>query len=305
MEWVRQLQRAVDFMEEHLLEDINYEDVAGHIYMSDYSFHRTFSLMAGMTANEYIRSRRLSLAAQELQQNGINVLDAALKYGYETPESFAKAFSRFHGCTPRQARNKGTPLRMFNPLRIKITLEGGTVMDYKIMQKDRQRFLALIRPFPNEIINDETDHSISDFWGECHEKMLVEPLRQLRPEGKRDLYGLCSPKKDENECFSYGIGVIIDEETDVSNLNALLMEHGYQIWETEPAEYAVFRCIGEDSDCISRAWSRFYKEFLPQSGYMQTELTDYEIYFEKSDPKLFCELWIPVEKAEMNAPISL
>lgn len=296
MEWIRQLQKAVDFMEAHLLDNISYEDVASHVYMSGYSFHRTFSLMAGMTASEYIRSRRLSLAAQELQQEGITVLDAALKYGYETPESFSKAFSRFHGCTPKQAKVKGTPLRMFNPLRIKVTMEGGRIMDYRIVKQEAQRFLALIRPFPNEIINDENDRSIPDFWGECNEKELVEPLRQLRPEGKRDLYGLCSPKKDEHDCFSYGIGVIIDEETDGSNLNALLTEQGYQIWVTEPSEYAVFKCIGEDGDCISQTWSRFYKEFLPQSGYAQTEKTDYEIYFEKSEKNLFCELWIPVER---------
>ena len=296
MEWIHQLQNAVAFMEEHLLENINYEDVASHVYMSGYSFHRTFSLMAGMTANEYIRNRRLSLAAQEFQQSDLSVLDAAFKYGYETPESFSKAFSRFHGCTPKQAKIKGTMLRMFNPLVIKISMEGGTVMDYKVVMQEKQRFIALVRPFPNAIINDEADHSISDFWGECHEKGLVEPLRQLRPEGKRDLYGLCSPKTDENDCFSYGIGVIIDAETDVSRLNELIA-NGCQLWETEPAEYAVFKCIGEDGDCISQTWSRFYKEFLPQSGYAQTELTDYEIYYEKGDPNLFCELWIPVERA--------
>lgn len=297
MEWIRQLQHAVSFMEEHLLEDISYKDVAASVYMSGYSFHRTFSLMAGMTANEYIRNRRLSLAAQEFQQSDLSVLDAALKYGYETPESFSKAFARFHGVTPRQAKVKGTPLRMFNPLVIKITMEGGTIMDYRVVKQGKQRFIALVRPFPNEIISDENDHSIPDFWGECHQKQLVEPLRHLRPEGKRDLYGLCSPKKDGSEFFTYGIGVMIDGDTDVSHLNELIMMHGYQIWETEPAEYAVFKCIGEDGDCISQAWSRFYREFLPQSGYTQTELTDYEIYFEQGEKGLFCELWIPVERA--------
>ena len=296
MEWICQLQKAVCYMEAHLLEDIHYEDVASHVYMSSYSFHRTFSLMAGMTANEYIRSRRLSLAAQDLQLNGLSVLDAALKYGYETPESFSKAFSRFHGCTPKQAKVKGAPLRMFNPLSIKITMEGGSIMDYRIVKQKPQRFLALVRAFPNEIINDEEDHSIPDFWGECHQKQLVEPLRQLRPEGKRDLYGLCSPKLDQKHCFDYGIGVIIDDETDVSGLSSLIEKHGFQLWETEPAEYVVFPCIGNDGDCISQTWNRFFKEFLPHTGYVQTELTDYEIYFEKGDPSLFCELWIPVEQ---------
>ncbi len=295
MEWIRQLQSAVSYMEEHLLEDINYEDAANSVYMSGYNFHRTFSLMAGMTANEYIRNRRLSLAALELQETDISVIDTALKYGYETPESFAKAFSRFHGVTPKQAKKKGTSLRMFNPLAIKIILEGGFAMDYKIISKGPQRFIALTRSFPNEIINDESDFSIPLFWGECHEKALVEPIRSLRPEGNRDLYGLCSPKEDEKGFFEYGIGVIIDKDTDMSKESELL-SMGYSIWETEPTDYVVFRCMGNDSDCITEAWSKFFREFIPQSGYSQTDLTDYEIYFERGESGLFCELWIPVEK---------
>ncbi len=294
MEWIRQLQNAVDYMEKHLLEKINYEDAAKSVFMSSYNFHRTFSLMAGMTANEYIRNRRLSLAAQELQTTNISVIDAAFKYGYETPESFSKAFSRFHGVTPKQAKTKGTQLRMFNPLVIKIILEGGVIMDYTITAKEGQRFITLTKAFPNEIINDESDHSISDFWGECHDKNFVEPLRQLRPEGKRDLYGLCSPKEDGNGTFNYGIGVIIDDETDIAD-EAELLKKGYTIWETESTEYVVFKCMGDNGDAITEAWDRFYKEFLPQTSYEQTELTDYEIYFENGEAGVFCELWIPVK----------
>lgn len=295
MEWIKQLQNAVNYMEEHLLEKISYEDVAKSVYMSSYNFHRTFSLMAGMTANEYIRNRRLSLAAHELQTMDISVIDTALKYGYESPESFGKAFLRFHGVTPKQAKCKGTPLRMFNPLAIKIILEGGFAMDYKIIFKGSQRFITLTRSFPNEIINDESDYSISDFWGECHEKGLVEPIRSLRPEGKRDLYGLCSPKDDGKGNFKYGIGVIVDSDTDMSK-EAELLGMGYSVWETEPTDYVVFKCIGTNGDCIADAWSRYFKEFLPQSGYAQTERTDYEIYFENGECGVFCELWIPVEK---------
>lgn len=295
MEWIRQLQNAVEYMEEHLLEDINYEDAARWVHMSGYNFHRTFSLMSGMTANEYIRCRRLSLAAQELQQTDISVIDAALKYGYDTPESFSKAFSRFHGSTPRQAKSGGAPLRIFNPLVIKITLEGGTAMDYRMVRQEKQKFIALTRSFPCSIINDESDRSIPDFWGKKTTREMVGKLQDLRPAGKRDLYGLCSPKRDDNDCFSYGIGVIIDGETNTAWIDELFAR-GYTLWETEPAEYVVFRCMGEDGDCISETWERFYREFLPGSGYDQTELTDYEIYFENGEEGLMCELWIPVEK---------
>ena len=122
---IQLIQQAVCYMEEHICENISYTEVAKSVHMSSYNFHRMFPFIAGMTAKEYIRKRRLTLAAQELQTTDISVIDAAYKYGYESPESFSKAFSRFHGTTPRQAKRKGTKIRLFNPLVIKIILEGG------------------------------------------------------------------------------------------------------------------------------------------------------------------------------------
>ncbi len=289
------IQQAICYMEEHIYEEINYTDVAKSINMSNYNFHRTFSFIVGMTANEYIRNRRLTLAALELQQTDVSVIDAAYKYGYESPESFSKAFSRFHGSTPKQAKKKGAKIHLFNPLVIKITLEGGSIMDYRMEHRGKQKFIALVRPFPNEISNDDNDHSIPDFWAECYEKGLVEPMKLLRPQGRRDLYGLCSPTKESETHFDYGIGVIMDEDTDTEKLEELLGK-GYSVWEAEPADYAVFQCIGSDGECISETWSKFFKEFVPQTGYMQTDDTDYEIYFENGESGVFCELWVPVKK---------
>ncbi len=292
---IQLMQQAISFMEEHMCEDISYIEVAQNVHMSNYNFHRTFSFIAGMTANEYIRKRRLTLAAQELQATDISVIDAAYKYGYESPESFSKAFSRFHGSSPKQAKQKGAKLHLFNPLVIKIILEGGSVMDYRIEHREGQRFIALVKSFPNEIINDDNDHSIPDFWKECSEKNLIEPMRRLRVEGKRDLYGLCGPAKDGETHFDYGIGIVVDGDTDAEKAEQFL-KNGYSIWITEPVDYAVFKCFGNDGDCIGETWGKFFKEFVPQTGYAQTEDTDYEIYYEKSEAGLFCELWIPVKK---------
>ncbi|MCI9418655.1 MAG: AraC family transcriptional regulator [Eubacterium sp.] len=292
---IQLIQQAICYMEEHIYENINYTEVARYVHMSSYNFHRTFSFIVGMTANEYLRKRRLTLAAIELQTTGLSVIDAAYKYGYQSPESFSKAFSRFHGSTPKQAKQKGAKLQLFNPLVIKIILEGGSIMDYRIEHKERQQFIALVQSFPNEIINDEKDHSISDFWSECYEKNLIEPMKLLRPEGKRDLYGLCSPVTDNENNFHYGIGIIVDENTDHMNLEQFT-QNGYSFWETEPADYAVFKCFGSDGDCLSKTWSKFFKEFVPQTGYTQTDDTDYEIYFEHGERNLFCELWVPVKQ---------
>ncbi len=295
MEWIVAMQQAITYMEEHIMEEINYEDVAKQVHTSSYEFHRAFSFLTGMTANAYIRNRRLSLAGREIVETNAKITDIALKYGYETPESFTKAFTRFHGIAPKFAREKSAKLLLFNPLVIKIIVEGGKTMDYRIVQTEEQKFIALVRSFRNEIINDEENRDIPDFWGECHDKNLVEAIRNLRPEGKRDLYGLCSPTKQGEGTFEYGIGVLIDGAT--SEFDTAEMEKaGYSIWDVKPGTYVVFDCIGEDGDCIGDTWSKFYKEFLPQMGYESEAETDYEIYFENGRSGLFCELWIPVRK---------
>lgn len=295
MEWIAAMQQAITYMEEHLMEEINYKDVARHVHTSSYEFHRAFSFLAGMTANTYLRNRRLSLAGREIVETDAKITDIALKYGYETPESFTKAFTRFHGIAPKFAREESAKLLLFNPLVIKITVEGGKSMDYRIVQTKEQKFIAVVRSFQNEIINDEENHDIPDFWGECNDKKLIGPICNLRPEGKRDLYGLCSPTKKGVDTFEYGIGVLIDEDTSEFDFSEM-QKAGYSIWDVKPGTYVVFDCIGEDGDCIGDTWAKFYKEFLPQMGYESETETDYEIYFEKGRSGLFCELWIPIRR---------
>ncbi|WP_164170502.1 helix-turn-helix domain-containing protein, partial [Ruminococcus flavefaciens] len=278
MEWITAMQQAITYMEEHLLEDVNYEDVAKQIYISNYEFHRAFSFLTGMTANAYIRSRRLSLAAREIVETDASITEIALKYGYDTPEGFTKAFTRFHGIAPKFARDGAAKLKLFNPLVIKISVEGGKTMDYKIVQTKAQKFIALVRSFKNEIINDDENHEIPDFWAECNEKQMLGPLYMLRPDGKRDLYGLCTPTCEGSETFEYGIGIIADEDTAQYDEKEL-KKAGFRIWDVKPGTYVVFECIGDDGDCISDTWAKFYKEFLPQMGYEAEEETDYEKYF--------------------------
>lgn len=295
MEWIAAIQKAITYMETHLLEEIHYEDVAKQIHISSYEFHRAFSFLAGMTPNAYIRNRRLSLAGREIVETDGKITDIATKYGYDTPESFTKAFTRFHGVAPRYAREGSAKLVLFNPLVIKLTVEGGMGMEYRIVQTKQKKFLAIARDFPNTIINDESNHDIPDFWGECQDKNRIDPLLDLRPSGKKDLYGLCTPTKIGEETFSYGIGVLVDDDTTEFDL-AMMEQSGYHIWDVKPGIYVVFDCYGNDGACISDTWTKFYQEFLPQMGYEAEVETDYEIYPENGKKGLFCELWIPVKK---------
>ena len=295
MEWIAAMQQAIAYIEDHLLEDIHYEDVAKQVHISGYEFHRAFSFLTGMTPNGYIRSRRLSLAGLDIARTDARITDLAGKYGYDTPESFTKAFTRFHGVSPRAAREGAAKLTLFNPLAIKLTVEGGKSMDYRFTQTKDQKFLAVVGSFPNEIINEEGNHDIPDFWDACQRKNQIETLCRLRPEGKRDVYGLCSPTKEGETFFEYGIGVLVDADTAPFDAGEMAAA-GFRIWDVKAGTYVVFDCMGSDGECISETWARFYKEFLPQMGYEAQAETDYEIYFEKEIPGLFCQLWIPVRK---------
>ncbi len=296
MEWMRTLQKAIDYVEEHLLEEIRFDDVARHLNLSPYEFHRAFRFLSGMTLNTYIRNRRLSLAGQELSQSDKKIVDIALKYGFESQDGFTKAFTRFHGTAPKYAKTAGTRLILFNPLSIRISFEGGRKIDYRMEQTEKQRFLAITRTFPTKIIEAEGNCDISDFWDECHAQNRIGPLKLLRQEKDERLYGLCAPLRENETFFEYGIGVRLDDDGSRA-AGSLLQAKDCRYWETEPCTYVVFNCAGEDGESIGAAWEIFYQQFLPQSGYESCTQSDYEVYFDKQRDNLFCELWIPVKKS--------
>lgn len=289
MDFIQNLQKAIDYMEEHILEPITYEDVAKHVYMSNYHFHRTFSLVTGITANEYIRNRRLSMAGQEISLSDVKVIDIVLKYGYNSPGSFTKAFTRFHGVTPNVARRSGMRLKSFNRLLVKIKLEGGTVMDYRIEKREGFKLLAKVEKFRNESISEEGNTEIPDFWKACGENGTFDVLKHHT--NKPEIYGACAPISKESTHFDYGIGMEFDGGD---------VPEGYNIWEIKPTLWAVFKCIGETGDCIGETWSKIFSDFLPGSEYSMIDDTDFELYSENFEPDCFCEIWIPVEKKVLD-----
>ena len=133
MNWINDTQNAINFIEANLLENIDAADVSKHIYSSPDYFQKTFNIVAGLSVSEYIRNRRLTLAGEELKNTQAKVIDVSMKYGYDSPDSFTKAFVRFHGVTPTAARASGENLKYFYPLSIKIFIKGGFDMNRKII----------------------------------------------------------------------------------------------------------------------------------------------------------------------------
>lgn len=289
MDCIQKVQAAIEFMENHLLDRINYTDVAQQLYMSNYHFHRLFRMITAIPANEYIRSRRLSMAGQELIMSDKNVIDIALKYGYETPESFTKAFTRFHGVTPAMAKCSGTKLQSFSRLVIEINLKGGKVMDYKIVEKEKFQLLAKVNAFRNESISEEDNTEIPDFWNQCRADGIFDVLNKHTKN--HDIYGVCAPISKEETHFNYGIGMVYEGGS---------IPDGFQVWDVTPTLWAVFKCVGEDGDCIAKTWDKIFKEFLPNSKYNMLDDTDFELYLDNNSADCFCEIWIPIEKKQLT-----
>ncbi|BCK01294.1 AraC family transcriptional regulator [Anaerocolumna chitinilytica] len=278
MDWIQTLEKAIDYMEENLLSDLECEEVAEGVYISNHHFQRTFTLLTGLTMGEYIRNRRLSLAGGELLRKETKVIDVALKYGYDSPESFTKAFKRFHGITPVQVKKQGASLKSFNRLIIKIIMEGGSSMDYRIEKKEAFEVVLMTRTFNYQ--NNMTD--IPKFWSEYLESGLDEKVCGA--------LGICLPMDDETKEFEYGIGCCKEFLSEVPE--------GFQVYTIPAYTWAIFRCVGPMPGAIQDMWKRVYSEWLPQANYELVQGYDIENYTEgdASSPDYVSEIWLPVKE---------
>ena len=150
MEWTDAIQSAISFIEQHITDDITAEDVANHVHISSFYFQKGFSMLCGYSVTEYIRNRRLALAGGALAATDMKIIDIAMKYGYDSPDSFTKAFTRFHGVSPAMVRKNDVTIKTFAPLKLEILLKGGYLMNYKIIDKESFTVLGASKKFEYE-----------------------------------------------------------------------------------------------------------------------------------------------------------
>ena len=291
MDWIQGVQRAVDYVEAHITEPIDYEEAAKQAYSSSFHFQRVFSILCGFTLGDYIRMRRLSLAGNELASSGIRVIDAALKYGYDTPESFSRAFTRFHGVTPSQAKHAGAALKTFSPLSVKLVLDGGTTMNYRIETKDAFRLICKKKRISSK--EEMTMEEIAPFWQACIADGSIEALCKYIPEENifKDCIVGASFGRDASEAeYPYAIG---------AHYNGMpVTEEGLTVEEIPAHTYVVFSCKGKMPEVIQNTYQQICSEFFPTSEYQPCGGTDFEAYpsADVDDPDYACEIWVAVEK---------
>ena len=288
MDWIIGIQRAIDHIEENLTRDIDYKKIAAEGFSSSYHFQRVFHILCGYTIGEYIRMRRLSLAGEELTKSKEKVIDIALKYGYDSPDSFAKAFQNFHGITPSQARADGMMLKSFSRLSIKISLEGGNTMNYRMEEKER--FSVIEKAETHSTVNEENKKSIPAFWERAYRDGTMETLLSVTNDKSR-IFGICYGNASQDAyTFEYAIAVPCDENTEAPK--------GFRKNTINAQTFAVFPCVGAMPDAMQTTWQRIVSEFFPTSIYQPTYEFDIEVYGEgdMDSADYESEIWIPVKK---------
>ncbi|MEK4854501.1 AraC family transcriptional regulator [Paenibacillus sp. FSL H7-0756] len=285
MEWLIRMKNALDYMELKMTETLRIEEVAEVAYVSPFHFQRMFSMLTGFTVADYIRKRRLTLAAQELAVSKIRVLDVALKYGYDSPESFAKAFRKAHGITPSAARKSGVQLKAFPRISFHLSLKGDQDMDYKIV--DKPAFTVIGKSIEVTTRDGENFRRIPQFWDECNEDGTSDKLIEL--SASREWLGICTNMDMKKEQLTYWIGVEGTPQTDAQ---------GYETTVIPAASWAVFRSEGALPHAIQGVWQRIYQEWFPGTGYEHTGGPEIELYppGDTNSEDYVCEVWIPVMK---------
>ena len=284
MEWMTAIQNAIHFIEENITENITADDVAAHVFMSSFYFQKGFSMLCGYTVMEYIRSRRLALAGGMLVSTDAKIIDIALKYGYDSPDSFTKAFTRFHGVTPSAVRRGDVMIKTFAPLKIELSLKGGYIMNYKIEKKECFTVIGASKNFSYE--NCKTE--IPKFWNEHF----------ANGNGKYicGMFGVNIDPNMSNDSFEYLIADLYDPTAEIPECF---------VTKTIPElTWAVFSCDGPMPDALQDVNQKIFSEWLPaikeyefSAGYcieMYDDASKYPngIY----DVNYHSEIWIPVRK---------
>lgn len=290
MDWITGIQQALDYIESHMTEEIDYEMVARKAASSTFHFQRMFGMLCGFSLGDYIRMRRLTLAADELYRTSDKVIDIALKYGYDTPESFSRAFTRFHGISPTEARHGGN-VKSFSRLSVKLILSGGNTMDYRIEKREAFKVICKKKQV-NKPQGDTATADISDFWSECSTNGTMDQLcKYAKFDNLHGILGICFSGEMADSGFPYGIGA---EYNGVS-----VTDEGFDIIEIPAYTYAVFQCRGKMPDAFKDTYKQICTEFFPQSStYEYGSGIELEVYpsADTQNPDYTCEIWIAVNE---------
>ncbi|MCM3781607.1 AraC family transcriptional regulator [Neobacillus mesonae] len=292
MDWLMRMNRALDYIEMNLTGDIELNEVAQCACCSSHQFQRMFSFITNVSLAEYIRRRRLTLAAIELQNSDMRVVDIAVKYGYESPVSFARAFQSLHGVNPAMARLEGTALKAYPRLSFLISIKGEKAMNYRIETKESFQVFGIEKIFQTNGVDTP-----AELWKHSHANGEVERLAanagDLPIFFNQDYYkvhAVCSYKKTEEDTFPYMLCAFKGDSSKTDGYASITIPaQTWAIFSSDPFTWDKF------DETIETLYRRFFSEWLPTAGYELVDGMEFEITGSK-DGLNFIELWFAVRK---------
>lgn len=282
MEWVERLNQSMNYIEEHLTQEPDYQQLAQIACCSGYHYQRMFTYMAGITLAEYIRRRKMSLAAVDLQSGDARVIDIAGKYGYSSPTAFNRAFQAFHGVAPSAVKGEGVPVKAFPPIVFRIAVKGATEMDYRIEKKEAFRIVGVSAPLDREIENNFM--VVPKMWQDSAANGTVEKLAGLMDAPPMGLLGV-SACNDQEE-WKYFIAVSSSRSAGE-----------FEEYTVPASTWAIFPGSGTNQS-IQELERQIVTEWLPTSGYEYANAPDIEVYINPDPQNARYEVWIPVTKKQ-------
>lgn len=287
MDMLGRFNEAMRYIENNLTERIDFGQMARVAGCSEYHFRRVFSFLAGMPLGEYIRHRRLAVAAERIRLGEERIIDLAVMFGYESADAFGKAFAAMHGMTPSQARTGRTPVVAFPPMTFQMTIRGGTEMNYRITEKGPFRIVGFKKRIRMQFegVNPQMDSLVK--------KLTPESIGQLKGLGDMEPCGMLSVSANFSERTEEGGE--LDQYIGVATTQ--LAPEGYDVLEVAASAWAVFTVKGAFPEAMQSTWAKIYAEWLPSSGCQLTDGPEM-LWHERPDsskPELTSEIWVPVK----------
>ena len=280
MEWIERLNEAINYIEEHLTAEIDYERLGRIACCSSYHFQRMFTYMAGIPLSEYIRRRKMSLAAVDLQGGNMKIIDVAGKYGYSSPTAFNRAFQTVHGIAPSAVKSEGVSVKSFPPILFKITVKGVEEMNYRIETKDAFRIVGVSVPLDKDI--EKNFSVIPQKWQEISTNGTLQKLVGMMDTPPMGVLGISTC--NDTQPWRYYIAVSTSQE-----------KGDLEEYVVPAATWAVFPGEGTNQS-IQELERRIVTEWLPTSGYEYGNAPDVEVYISPDPQNAKYEVWIPVVK---------
>lgn len=287
MRCIDDMNRALDYIEETLHEKTDYEKIAQSACCSSYHFQRMFTFMTGLTLSEYIRRRKMSLAAYDLSYGNMKIIDIALNYGYESAEAFTRAFKSLHQITPSQARQQGAVLKTFPMITFQITVKGVQSMDYQII--DKEAFQIYGKELIVDSANGKDLSDIPGFWLDSLENGTCEALSKSAGY-PTTVNAACSYRNLSGTLYPYMLCVIKTPLSDTT---------GYTVVDVPKATWVIFKTelhsMADTSKALHELNKRIYTEWLPNTQYQLAEGCNFEMYYSDHQGNFYEEHWIQLK----------